>query len=157
MLLQLLGMTIALTALFTTGGYGGVIPNAEVVREFGALLSGAWHQILVSAPPAPSTPELVLPDRPGASGLAAIIVDFLIAEAHAPALVALPLLCLYSVPASIADDAAAVVDVRRAGASCTRSCWPSPGIPDASAGRGWASDWPPPGWASSWSRPCWPW
>src|SRR6185312_15541074 len=50
-LLQVLGLTIALTALFTTGGYGGVIPNLEVFREFGALLSGAWHQILVSAPP----------------------------------------------------------------------------------------------------------
>ena len=38
-LLQVLGLAIALTALFTTGGYGGVIPNLEVVREFGALLS----------------------------------------------------------------------------------------------------------------------
>ena len=56
----------------------------------------------MSAPPAPSSPELSLPDRGGA-GLAAIIVDFLIAEAHAPALVALPLLCLYSVPASISE------------------------------------------------------
>ncbi len=101
-LLQVLGLAIALTALFTTGGYGGVIPNVEVFREFGALLSGAWHQILVSAPPAPSSPELSFLIALSL-GLAAIIVDFLIAEAHAPALVALPLLCLYSVPASIAE------------------------------------------------------
>jgi transglutaminase-like putative cysteine protease len=101
-LLQVLGLAIALTALFTTGGYGGVIPNFEVFREFGALFSGAWHQILVSAPPAPSSPELSFLIAL-ALGLAAIIVDFLIAEAHAPALVALPLLCLYSVPASIAE------------------------------------------------------
>ena len=101
-LLQVLGLTIALTALFTTGGYGGVIPNVEVFREFGALLSGAWQQILVSAPPAPSSPELSFLIAL-ALGLAAIVVDFLIAEAHAPALVALPLLCLYSVPASIAE------------------------------------------------------
>ncbi len=100
-LLQLVGMAIALTSLFTTGGIGGVLPNAEVVREFGTLLSGAWQQILVSAPPAPSTPELSFLIAL-AVGAAAIIVDFLIAEAHAPALVALPLLCLYSVPASIA-------------------------------------------------------
>lgn len=99
--LQLLGLAIALTSLFTTGGIGGVLPNAEVVREFGALLSGAWQQILVTAPPAPSTPELSFLIAL-AVGAAAIIVDFLIAEAHAPALVALPLLCLYSVPASIA-------------------------------------------------------
>src|SRR4029079_17375522 len=68
----------------------------------GALLSGAWHQILVSAPPAPSSPELSFLIALSL-GLAAIIVDFLIAEAHAPALGALPLLCLYSVPASIAE------------------------------------------------------
>ena len=102
-LLQAAGITIALTALFTVDGYGGVIPNSDVLKEFGALLSGAWEQILGTAPPAPSTPELAFLVCLTV-GVSAIIVDFLIAEAQAPALVALPLLCLYSVPASIATE-----------------------------------------------------
>lgn len=100
-LLQVLGAAIALTALFTTGGFGGVLPNAAAAREAGALLSGAWEQILSTAPPAPSTPELSFLIALTV-GACALVVDFLIAEAKAPALVALPLLSLYSVPASIA-------------------------------------------------------
>lgn len=102
-LLQLAAMAIALTSLFTSGGIGGVLPNRAAVVEARQLLSGAWQQILSTVPPAPSTPELSFLIAL-AVGLAALMVDFLIAEAMAPALVALPLLCLYSVPASIAGE-----------------------------------------------------
>ncbi|MET3807013.1 transglutaminase-like putative cysteine protease [Nakamurella sp. UYEF19] len=101
-LLQLVGFAIALTSLFTTTGIGGVLPNASAVSEAGALLSGAWDQILKTSPPAPSTPELSFLIAL-AIGCAAFIADFLVAEAKSPALVALPLLCLYSVPASISN------------------------------------------------------
>lgn len=101
-LLQLGGFVIALTSLFTSSGIGGVLPNSAAISEAGTLLSGAWTQIVSSAPPAPSTPELSFLIAL-AVGSAAFIADFLVAEARSPALVALPLLCLYSVPASIAS------------------------------------------------------
>jgi len=100
-LLQLAGLAIALTSLFTTSGIGGVIPNQAAVGEAGALVGGAWDQIVGTSAPAPSTPELSFLIAL-AIGCAAFIADFLVAEARSPALVALPLLCLYSVPASIA-------------------------------------------------------
>ncbi|MGI8415111.1 MAG: transglutaminaseTgpA domain-containing protein [Nakamurella sp.] len=102
-LVQFAGLVIALTGLFATSGWLGFIPNGRVLHETGDLLSGAWQQILGTVPPAPATIELsfLICLTVGTTGL---IVDFLVAEARSPALVALPLLCLYSVPASIATD-----------------------------------------------------
>ena len=102
-LAQVAGVVVTLTAVFTNGGWAGLIPNGRVIDEANALLSGAWDQILHSSLPAPSTPELSFLIAISV-GLTAIIVDFFIAEVEAPALVALPLLCLYSVPASIAEQ-----------------------------------------------------
>lgn len=99
-LLQLAAAAVALTALFTTGGYGGVIPNAAAVADAGDLLDGAWKQIRTSVSPAASSTELAFLIAL-AVGLTALIVDMLTAVCRAPALVALPLLCMYSVPASI--------------------------------------------------------
>ena len=103
LVLQLAGLAVAVTALFTTSGIGGVLPNASSVGELQALLSGAREQIVATVPPAPATPELSLLVALSV-GLAALIVDYLISAAKAPALVALPLLCLFSVPASISTD-----------------------------------------------------
>lgn len=100
---QAAGIVVTLTAVFTTSGYGGLIPNTRAVREAHALLTGAWEQIQQSTVPAPSTPELSFLIAV-TLGLIALIVDFFVSEVDAPALVALPLLCLYSVPASIAQD-----------------------------------------------------
>ncbi|WP_188943645.1 transglutaminase family protein [Nakamurella endophytica] len=102
-LAQLVAMAIALTSLFTASGIGGVLPSVSAYHEAQTLLSGAWEQIRTTVPPAPSTPELAFLIALSV-GLAALIVDFLVAEAKAPALVALPLLCLYSVPAAIAGQ-----------------------------------------------------
>ena len=99
-LLQLAGAAIALTALFTTGGFGGVIPNGAVLGEAGDLLTGAWEQIRTTISPAPPSTELAFLISLSV-GATALIVDILIAVCRAPALVALPLLCVYSVPASI--------------------------------------------------------
>ena len=102
-LIQIAAITIALTSLFTSSGYGGVIPNVDVLHEMGRLFTGAWDQIRGEVPPAPATPQINFLISL-AVGAAAIVVDFLVTEADSPALVALPLLCLYSVPASIADQ-----------------------------------------------------
>ena len=99
-LLQVVGAAVALTALFTTGGIGGVLPNGAVVGEAGELLTGAWQQIRTTVSPAPASPELSFLICLSV-GTTALIVDILIAVCRAPALVALPLLCVYSVPASI--------------------------------------------------------
>jgi transglutaminase-like putative cysteine protease len=99
-LLQLAAAVIAMTALFTVRGYGGVIPNGAVLTEVGDLLTGAWTQIRSTVSPAPSSTELSFLICLSVSATA-LIVDMLIAWCRAPALVALPLLCLYAVPASI--------------------------------------------------------
>ncbi|RIJ79269.1 transglutaminase domain-containing protein [Nakamurella silvestris] len=102
-LVQVVGASLAITAIFSTRGWLGFIPNGQVLDQLGGLVSEAWNQILITAPPAPATPELsfliVL-----TVGLTALITDFLVVEARASALVALPLLCLYSVPASIVEE-----------------------------------------------------
>ncbi|MEO5833226.1 MAG: DUF3488 and transglutaminase-like domain-containing protein [Nakamurella sp.] len=102
-LAQAAGVVVTLTAVFTSGGYGGLIPNARAVRESYVLLTGAWDQIVQSTVPAPATPELSFLIAI-ALGLTALIADFFVSEVDAPALVALPLLCLYSVPASISEE-----------------------------------------------------
>ena len=99
-LLQIAGASIAMTALFTVGGIGGVIPNGAVLSEAGDLLVGAWNQIRTTVSPAPATQELSFLICLTV-GVTALIVDILIAVCRAPALVALPLLCVFSVPASI--------------------------------------------------------
>ncbi len=102
-LLQLAGLVIALTSLFTTAGIAGVLPNPAAVGQARTLMDGAWQQIQGSVPPALSSPELSFLISLSI-GVSALIVDYLIAASRTPALVALPLLCLYSVPASIALD-----------------------------------------------------
>ena len=99
-LLQLAGMLIALTSLYTTTGIAGVLPGPAAWSQGASMLRGAWQQILTTVPPAPSTPELGLLIALSI-GCLAWVVDLLIAGARVPALVALPLLSLYSVPASI--------------------------------------------------------
>ena len=128
------GAAIALTALFTVGGFGGVIPNGAVLSEAGELLTGAWEQIRTTVSPAPASTELAFLICLSV-GATALIVDILIAVCRAPALVALPLLCVYSVPASI--------DLRccRGRPSpprpcCTRCCWRPAVWPVAGIGAG---------------------
>ncbi|WP_420122483.1 transglutaminaseTgpA domain-containing protein, partial [Nakamurella sp.] len=99
-LLQIAAALIAMTALFTVRGYGGVIPNGAVLTEAGDLLTGAWTQIRSQVSPAPSSTELSFLICVSVAATA-LVVDMLIAWCRAPALVALPLLCLYAVPASI--------------------------------------------------------
>lgn len=99
-LFQLAALAVALTSLFTTTGIGGVLPGPAAVDEAVGMLGSAWDQIMTSVPPATPTAELGL-FIALAVGAVALVVDLLIAGAKTPALVALPLLGLYAVPASI--------------------------------------------------------
>lgn len=98
--LQLVGFAVALTSLFTTTGIGGVLPDASVVAEARVLLAGAWQQILTTASPSPSTPQLSFLIALAVGGVA-LLSDVLVSQFRSPAMTALPLLSLYSVPASI--------------------------------------------------------
>ncbi len=100
---QAIAMAVTLTGLFTIGGYGGVIPNGPAIHDAGLLLRQAWEQILSTVPPTPDTTAMSLLIALSV-GLAALLVDVLTAAVRAPALVALPLLTLYSVPASISSN-----------------------------------------------------
>lgn len=102
-LLQLAALSIALTSLFTTSGVAGVLPGPAAIREGAGMFGAAWEQIMTSVPPASATAELSLVIALAAGGLA-LVVDLLIAGAKAPALVALPLLGLYAVPAAIYSE-----------------------------------------------------
>jgi transglutaminase-like putative cysteine protease len=102
-ILQVAGLTIALSALFASNAIGGFLPGPGAFGDAGRLLHDAWTQILTSVPPAVSSTELSFLIALSV-GAAALIVDVLIAAVRAPALVALPLLSLFSVPASIDND-----------------------------------------------------
>ena len=56
-LLQFAGASIALTALFTVGGYRRGDPERGRLAEAGDLLTGAWEQIRTTVSPAPRPPS----------------------------------------------------------------------------------------------------
>lgn len=99
-LLQLVALGVALTSLFTTTGIGGVLPGPAAISQAASMVGGAWDQIMTTVPPASVTTELSL-FIALLIGMVALLTDLLIAGAGAPAMVALPLLALYAVPASI--------------------------------------------------------
>lgn len=55
-LLQLAGLVIALTSLFTGTGIAGVLPGPAAVHDIASMLGASWEQILTTVPPAPTTP-----------------------------------------------------------------------------------------------------
>ena len=97
-------MSIALTALFTTGGVRRGTAQRRGARRGGRPARRARGSRSGSRfPRADATVELSFLTALSV-GATALIVDILIAVCRAPALVALPLLCVFSVPASIDLD-----------------------------------------------------
>lgn len=101
--LQLGAIVITLTGIHLQHGIGGLIPGRAAASESAGLLTEAWNQILTTVPPVPPTAEITF-IATLIIGMLALVVDLLIARARTPALTALPLLALYSVPASISSD-----------------------------------------------------
>lgn len=101
-LLQVGGFLVAVTSLFTTGGIGGVLPNSAALIQARALFGDAVAQVAGTSPPTVSTPALSFLIAVTV-GCAALAADIFLTLAKSPALVGLPLLCLYSVPVSILD------------------------------------------------------
>ncbi|MEV4316376.1 DUF3488 and transglutaminase-like domain-containing protein [Actinocrispum sp. NPDC049592] len=102
-LCQLLALAFLVTALFTTEGVFGFIPGPKAIDQLGDVLRGAVTVIQTGVPPVePTTPILCLVVI--AIGLVAVLVDALAVAAGTPAASGLVLLCVYAVPASLADE-----------------------------------------------------
>ncbi|MGH3950210.1 MAG: DUF3488 domain-containing protein, partial [Pseudonocardiaceae bacterium] len=102
-LAQLAVLLILVTGMFTQSGILTLVPGPDALAELGGVLAASGEVVRSSVPPVePSAPILCLVTV--AIGLVAILVDTLAVAAAAPAATGLVLLCLYAVPASLADD-----------------------------------------------------
>jgi hypothetical protein len=100
---QLMALSFLVVALFTSEGIFGFIPGPKAIDQLGDVLRAAVTVIQTGVPPVePTTPILCLVVI--AIGLVAVLVDALAVAAGTPAASGLVLLCVYAVPASLADE-----------------------------------------------------
>jgi len=100
---QLVVLLMLITGLYTSSGHLGIIPGGDAFAELNRILSEAGEQIRVSVPPVEAKVGLLCLVTIGI-GLVAVVVDALAVSLAAPAATGLVLLCLYAVPASLADE-----------------------------------------------------
>jgi len=100
---QVFALTCLLTAVFTRTGLFAVLPTPTALRDLGTTLSGAMEQVQTGVPPVDATTEMLLLITVGL-GLVAVLVDAIAVGAAAPAAAGLVLLCVFAVPASVADS-----------------------------------------------------
>ncbi len=100
---QVFVLLCLLTALHTRSGIFLFIPGPDALGELGDVLSDSVSQVQTGVPPVHASPAIqalvVL-----AIGLVAVLVDTLAVAAAAPAASGLVLLCVFAVPASLADE-----------------------------------------------------
>ncbi|MFJ5988510.1 transglutaminaseTgpA domain-containing protein [Lentzea sp. NPDC092896] len=100
---QVFVLLCLLTALHTRSGIFLFIPGPEALGELGDVLADSVAQVQTGVPPVHASPAIqalvVL-----AIGLVAVLVDTLAVAAAAPAASGLVLLCVFAVPASLADE-----------------------------------------------------
>lgn len=102
-LAQLFALLCLLVALFTSSGVLGLFPGPGAIGDLGLVLEASVEAVRVGVPPVPATtPVLCLVVI--AIGLVAVLVDTLAVAAGTPAACGLVLLCVYAVPASLADE-----------------------------------------------------
>ncbi|GAA5115746.1 DUF3488 and transglutaminase-like domain-containing protein [Haloechinothrix salitolerans] len=100
---QILVLLLLVTGMFTSSGILAIIPGPAAFAELNEVLTAAGGQIRTSLPPVTaSTPILCLATI--GIGLVAVLVDTVAVTVAAPAASGLVLLCLYAVPASLADE-----------------------------------------------------
>lgn len=100
---QLLALTCLLVTVFTRSGVLVVLPGPQSLQDLLAVLGNAMTEVQTGVPPVPDSPAmrcLVMV----AIGLVAILVDTLAVGLGAPAASGLVLLCVFAVPASLADE-----------------------------------------------------
>ncbi|NUT46257.1 MAG: transglutaminase domain-containing protein [Saccharothrix sp.] len=100
---QLLALTCLLVTIFTRTGVLVVLPGPQSLQDLVSVLGDAMTEVQTGVPPVPDSPAmrcLVML----AIGLVAILVDTLAVGLAAPAASGLVLLCVFAVPASLADE-----------------------------------------------------
>lgn len=100
---QLLALTSVLVTIFTRSGVLVVLPGPQSLTDLVEKLGEAMVEVQTGVPPVPDSEAmrcLVMV----AIGLVAILVDLLAVGAKAPAASGLVLLCVFAVPASLADE-----------------------------------------------------
>jgi transglutaminase-like putative cysteine protease len=102
-LAQMFAVLCLLVALFTNSGILGVFPGPAAVSELGDVLRRSVEVVRTGVPPVDAT-AAVLCLVVIAIGLVAVLVDTLAVAAGTPAASGLVLLCVYAVPASLADN-----------------------------------------------------
>ncbi|GLZ42179.1 DUF3488 and transglutaminase-like domain-containing protein [Actinokineospora sp. NBRC 105648] len=102
-LAQLLALLFLVIALFTHSGILGFIPGPTAFGELGDVLNASVETVRLGVPPVPATAP-VLCMVVIAIGAVAVLVDTLAVAAGTPAACGLVLLCVYAVPASLADQ-----------------------------------------------------
>lgn len=102
-LAQMFALLCLLVALFTNEGVLGILPGPDSIAELGSVLQTSVEVVRTGVPPVPAT-QAVLCLVVIAIGLVAVLVDTLAVSAGTPAACGLVLLCVYAVPASLADE-----------------------------------------------------
>ncbi|GAA0513009.1 uncharacterized protein DUF4129 [Saccharopolyspora erythraea NRRL 2338] len=102
-LVQGLALTTALTTLFTKQALLGFLPGPAALGELSGELTRALDLVREGVPPVPAETALQALVCLGL-GLVAILVDIIAVALQAPAVAGLVLLCVYAIPASLADD-----------------------------------------------------
>ncbi|MGB3444949.1 MAG: DUF3488 and transglutaminase-like domain-containing protein [Actinophytocola sp.] len=102
-LAQMFALMCLLVALFTNEGVLGILPGPDSIAELGSVLQTSVEVVRTGVPPVPAT-QAVLCLVVIAIGLVAVLVDTLAVSAGTPAACGLVLLCVYAVPASLADE-----------------------------------------------------
>ncbi|GGP48781.1 transglutaminase TgpA family protein [Saccharothrix coeruleofusca] len=100
---QLLALLCVLVTLFTRSGVLVVLPGPQALQDLVGVLAEALSEVQTGVPPVPDSNAmrcLVMV----AIGLVAVAVDTLAVAAAAPAASGLVLLCVFAVPASLAEE-----------------------------------------------------
>lgn len=100
---QIMVLLLLVTGMFTESGILAVIPGPDAFAELNQVLSEAGGQIRTSLPPVDATAPILCLVTIGI-GLVAVLVDTIAVTVVAPAASGLVLLCLYAVPASLANE-----------------------------------------------------
>ena len=100
---QMFTLLCLVVALFTDSGVLGFLPGPSAIGELGDVLGTSIDVVRTGVPPVEAN-SAVLCLVVIAMGLVAVLVDTLAVSAGAPAACGLVLLCVYAVPASLADE-----------------------------------------------------
>lgn len=100
---QCVALLLALTFWFSGRAALGIIPTPSAVSELVGLLSGSLEVVRTGIPPVPAEPAVQCLVCLGV-GIVAVLVDAVAVWRRAPAVAGLVLLCMFAVPASLADE-----------------------------------------------------